>query len=195
MNHNSLSITACTSVDTFAIVHAFFDRVVGCSRHPNKVCDLTHFVSRMKKCRNFHCIVSLGSHFEIHNNNEPFSSISQSQNVGWVKQKPDNNCQTTRIVTMSFVHFFGPPGKCIETGKSYEVWNPSILNLIREFIMWIINCASRRRGLRNTTVCKVNIFSDPMICIIIYFPCILNMTVTIYAPVDMTINKNTPAEL
>ena len=55
-----------------------------------------HFVSRMKKWRNFYSIISLRSHFEIHNNNKSFSSMSQSRNIGWGKQKPENNCQTTK---------------------------------------------------------------------------------------------------
>ena len=57
------------------------------------VYDLTHFVSRMRKCRNFHWIISLRSHFEIYNNNKSFSSMLQPQRIGWIKQKPDNNCQ------------------------------------------------------------------------------------------------------
>ena len=64
----------------------------------NKICDLIHFVFRTKKCGHFHSIISLQSSFEIHNN-KPFSSISQSRSIEWVKQKLDNNCQTTRIVT------------------------------------------------------------------------------------------------
>ena len=72
----------------------------------DKVCDLTHFVSRTKKCINFQSIVSLWSHFEIHTNNKHFSSMSQSQTITWIKQKPDDNCQTTRIVSKSFVQFF-----------------------------------------------------------------------------------------
>ena len=104
--HNRLSTNACTSVDTFAIVYALFDRVNGCARHHDKVCDITHFVPRTKKCRNFYLIVPLRSHFTIHNNIKPFSSMSQLQSIGWVKQKPDNNCQTTRIVIKSLVQFF-----------------------------------------------------------------------------------------
>ena len=80
--HISLSNTACTSVDTFAIVHALLDRVDSCARQPDKVCDLTHLVSRTKKCRNFQLIFSLRSNFEIHNNNKSFSSMSQSQSIG-----------------------------------------------------------------------------------------------------------------
>ena len=38
-----------------------------------EVCDLIHFVSRTKKCKNFHSIVSLRSNFEIHNINKSFS--------------------------------------------------------------------------------------------------------------------------
>ena len=57
----------------------------------DKVCDITHFVFRTKKCRNFQSIVSLRSHFEIHNVNQPFSSTPQSQSIGCLKQKPDNN--------------------------------------------------------------------------------------------------------
>ena len=49
--HNSLSISSWTSVDTFAIVHALLDCVDGCTRHSDKVCDLTHFASRTKKRR------------------------------------------------------------------------------------------------------------------------------------------------
>ena len=56
--HNSLSITACTSVDTLAIVYALLDCVDGCARHPDKVSDLTHFVSSTKKYRHFHSIIS-----------------------------------------------------------------------------------------------------------------------------------------
>ena len=54
------------------------------ARLPDKVCDLTHFVSHTKKCRNCHSIVNLRNHFEIHNNNKPFSSMPQSQSIGWV---------------------------------------------------------------------------------------------------------------
>ena len=46
---NSLSTTAYTSVDTFAIIHALLDRVDGCARYLDKVCKLTHYVSRTKK--------------------------------------------------------------------------------------------------------------------------------------------------
>ena len=110
--HHSLSTTVCTSVDTFPIVYAILDSIDGCARHPDKVCVLSHFVSRTKKRRNFHSIVSLRSHFEIHNDSKPFSSMSQLQNIAWVKQKPNNNCQTTRLVTKIFVQFFSarPPG-------------------------------------------------------------------------------------
>ena len=48
--------------------------------------DLTLFVARTKKCRNFHSIVSLRSQFEIHNTNKSFSLLSQSQTVGCVKK-------------------------------------------------------------------------------------------------------------
>ena len=78
-------VTACTSLDTFAIVHALLDRVDGCARRPTKVWGLTHFVSRTKKCRNSHSIDSLPSQFEVHNINKHFSSMSQSQSIGWVK--------------------------------------------------------------------------------------------------------------
>ena len=69
----------------------------------DKVCDLT--LSCMKKYRKFHLIVSLWSHFEIHNNNQPFSSMWQSKSIRKVRQKPDNNCQITRILTKSFIQF------------------------------------------------------------------------------------------
>ena len=69
----------------------------------DKVCNVTHFEYRTKMCRNFHSIVSLRGHFEIYNNNKSFSSMSQSQSIGWVKRKADNNCQTVRIVTKYFV--------------------------------------------------------------------------------------------
>ena len=91
-------------------------RVDGCERHPDKVCGITHFVSLMKKCRNFHSIVSLRSHFEIHNNNKYFSTISQSQSIGWVKQKPDNNCQTIRIIT-KILFFFSAHSVCRSLAK------------------------------------------------------------------------------
>ena len=51
---------------------------------------------------------SLRSNFEIYNNNKPFPSMSQSQSIGCVKQEPDNNCQTTRIVANKIL--FSPPG-------------------------------------------------------------------------------------
>ena len=44
-----LSTTACTSVDTFAIVHRLLDRVGGCARHPDKVRDFSHVMSRTKE--------------------------------------------------------------------------------------------------------------------------------------------------
>ena len=72
----------------------------------DKVWDLTHSVFSTKKCRNFQSIVSLRSHFTIHNNNKPFSSMSQSQSIVWVKQKQYNICQTTNIVTRTFIKFF-----------------------------------------------------------------------------------------
>ena len=74
------------------------------------VCDLTHFVSRTKKCRNCHSIVSLRSNIEIHNHNKSFSFMSQSQSVGWVRQNPNNNCQTTSIQLKVLFTFCGPPG-------------------------------------------------------------------------------------
>ena len=55
--------------------------------------DCFEFCVPYEKCRNFHSIVSLRSQFEIHSNNKPFSSMSQSQSIGWVKQKLDNNSQ------------------------------------------------------------------------------------------------------
>ena len=79
--HNSRSITACTSVDTFNIVPALLDRVDGCARHPHKICGLTHLLSHTKKCSNFYSIVSLRGLFEIHNNNKPFSSMPQSDSI------------------------------------------------------------------------------------------------------------------
>ena len=99
-------LPACLLTHTPALLHALLDRVDGCARHPDKACDLTHFVSRTKKYRIFHSIVSLQIHFEICNNNKPFSSMSQSQSIEWVKQKPDNNYQATRIVTKNFVQLF-----------------------------------------------------------------------------------------
>ena len=101
--HNSLSTITYTSFDTFAMVHALLDRVDGCARHPDKICNLSHFVSRTKKCRNFHSIVSAEPFWYIQQ--QIFFFKSHSQSIGWVK-KPDNNCQTTRIVSKSFVHFF-----------------------------------------------------------------------------------------
>ena len=65
-----------------------------------------------KKCRNFHSVVFRRSHFETHNNSKPFSSMSQSQSIEWVKQKPDNNIQRTRNVTNSLFIFFGLPWIC-----------------------------------------------------------------------------------
>ena len=114
--HNSLSTAACTPVDTFAIVYALLDCVDDCVRHLDKVCDLTlcstrknaETSTRLSLCGAFHSIISLRSHFEIHNNNKGFSSMSQSQSIGWVKQMPDNNCQTTGIVSKSFIQFFPP---------------------------------------------------------------------------------------
>ena len=88
--HNSLSTTACTTVDIFAIVYTLHVRVDACARHPEKDCELTHFVSLTKKCKNFHSTGSLRSHFEIQNNGQPFSSMSYSQSIVWVKQKPNN---------------------------------------------------------------------------------------------------------
>ena len=32
--------------------------------------------------------------------------MSQSQNIGWIRQKPHDNYQTIRIVSESFVQFF-----------------------------------------------------------------------------------------
>ena len=103
--HNILSNTACTSVDTFAIVHALLDCEYGCAKPTRFVTSLALCLAR-KKCRNFHSIVSLRNHFEIHNINKSFSSISQSQRPVWVKLKPENNCQTTRITTKCFINFF-----------------------------------------------------------------------------------------
>ena len=97
--NNSLSATVCTSVDTFAVVHALFDRVDSCARP-------TRFAISLTLCRNFHSIVSMRRPFKIHNNNKSFSSMSQSQSIVWVKQKPDDNCKTTRIVIKSIVQYF-----------------------------------------------------------------------------------------
>ena len=76
------STTACMSVDTFAIIHALLNRIDGCARHAYKICALTQFVSCTKKCRNFHSIVSLRSHFEIHNNNKPFLRCHSHRELG-----------------------------------------------------------------------------------------------------------------
>ena len=76
----------------------------------DKVCDLTHFASGTKKCRNFGSIISQWSYFELQNNNKLFSSMSQSQSIVWIKQKLTNNCQTTRIVTKILFNFFDLPG-------------------------------------------------------------------------------------
>ena len=40
---------------------------------------------------------------------QTFSSVSQSQSIGWFKQKLDNNCQATRIVTKILFNFLDPP--------------------------------------------------------------------------------------
>ena len=72
----------------------------------DKICKLAHFVFSLKKYRNLRSIVSLRSHFEIHNNNKSFSSMSQPQSIGWIKQKPDKNYQITRIVTKVWFNFF-----------------------------------------------------------------------------------------
>ena len=45
----------------------------------------------------FHSIVFPQSHFETRNNNKRFSSMSQSQSIGWVKQKPDNNSKQPEL--------------------------------------------------------------------------------------------------
>ena len=64
-----------------------------------------HFLSlsRTKKCRNFYPIVSLRSHLQLHNNNKPFFSMLQSR-IGQVKQKPNNNCQATRIANLLHIN-------------------------------------------------------------------------------------------
>ena len=51
--HNSLSTTACTSVDTFAIAYALLDPLDGCARHPDNVWGLTHFVFSQKSAATF----------------------------------------------------------------------------------------------------------------------------------------------
>ena len=107
--------------------YALLERVNGCARHPDADCALTRFVSRTKKCRNFHSIVSLRSNFEIHNNNKPFSSMSQSESIGWVKQNTDNNCQTTRIVNKRFVQFFSNPSVYIYIALCHNCNNIIIL--------------------------------------------------------------------
>ena len=80
--HDSLSTIACTSIDIFAIVYALLDRVDGCARHRDKICDLTHFGSCTKKCRNFHSIISLQSQFEIRNNNNLFLRCQSHRTSG-----------------------------------------------------------------------------------------------------------------
>ena len=47
--------------------------------------------------------------------------MSQSQSIILVKQKPDNNCQTARIVTISFVHFFGSSGQWISKKWLFKI--------------------------------------------------------------------------
>ena len=99
-NDNSLSNATCTSKVSspssmgFLIAQTIVRDRQGLRPH-------SHYVPH-EEMQKIHSIVLLRSHFEIHNNNKPFSSMSQSQSIGRVKQKPDNNCQTTRIVTESF---------------------------------------------------------------------------------------------
>ena len=114
--HSSLSTPACTSVDTFAIVHALLDRVDGVIRHPDKISDPTHFVAHTKKCRNF------VEPFCDHNKNKPFSSMSQSQSIEWVKQNSDNNCQTTRIIIKVLFNFFRPTRYGMRISPLYDTF-------------------------------------------------------------------------
>ena len=79
LKSKSLSTTVCTSVETFAIVHALLDRVHNCERHPDKACYLIHLLFRTKKCRYFPLNYRLLSYFKMHN---PFSSISVTEQ--WV---------------------------------------------------------------------------------------------------------------
>ena len=101
---NSLSTIACTSLDTFDIVHALLDRVDRCA--------WTYFVTSFTVCparrsaETFARLFLCGTILKYTTITSLFSSMSQSQSIGWVKQKPDNNYQITRIVSKGFVQFF-----------------------------------------------------------------------------------------
>ena len=104
--HKSSEVPTSSSVDIFAIVHALLDRVNGCAR-PTRFLTLLTLCPARRSVETFTRLY-LWSRFEICNNNQPFPSMSQSQSIRWVEQKPDNNCQVTRIVTKRFVQFFSP---------------------------------------------------------------------------------------
>ena len=99
--------------------------------------DLYIYASHTKNGRHFHSIVSQRSHFKIHNNNKHFSSISQSQSIGWAKEKPVNNCQTTRIVTKSFVQFFSThPVYKQRSSLGQRVQKHSVLGTLFWFLLY-----------------------------------------------------------
>ena len=90
------------------IVHVLLDRVARLLRdrqglRPHSLC-VPH------KAQKFLLVFSLCGVILNYttNNKQLFSSMAQSQTIGRVKQKPDINCQTTWIVSKSFLNFFWP---------------------------------------------------------------------------------------
>ena len=78
----------------------------GFEKHPDKVCDLTLVCVPHEEVQKILLDCLSAEPFEIHNNNKSFYLMLQSQSIGWIKQNPDNNYQTIRIVNKSFVQLF-----------------------------------------------------------------------------------------
>ena len=76
LRSTSLSTTACMSVDTFANGHALLDRIDGV-RIPTRFAISLSLCPAQRSAETF-TRLSLRSHFEIHTNNKPCSSMSQS---------------------------------------------------------------------------------------------------------------------
>ena len=108
--NNSLSTTACTPVGTYAIVQALLDRVDVYTRQTRFTTWLTLWPAR-RSAETFTRLCLCGVILK-YTTITFFYSMSQSQSSGWVKQKHDNNCKTTRIVIKFCSIIFSLAGLC-----------------------------------------------------------------------------------
>ena len=67
-----LSLPACLFTSSRHQCIELLDSVYGYAKNLDRNCDLTCCMYHKKKNSNLHLYISLGSHFELHNNDKPF---------------------------------------------------------------------------------------------------------------------------